>query len=142
SVVHRCPAVPAAANTIPRRASDRSAEGATMAALLPPSSRIARPNRAATTGATLRPIAVEPVADTTGTPSCAASAAPTSPPPRTTWQRSAGAPVRSAARANRAAHASAVSGVLSLGFQITGSPHTTARAAFHDHTATGKLKAL
>ena len=44
----------------------------------------------------------------------------------------------------RTAHwqASAVSGVLSLGFQITGSPHTSASAAFHDHTATGKLKAV
>ena len=35
----------------------------------------------------------------------------------------------------------AVSGDGSAGFQITVSPHTAARAAFHDHTATGKLNA-
>ena len=38
--------------------------------------------------------------------------------------------------------ASAVSGVRSDGFQITGSPQTSASAAFQLHTATGKLKAL
>ena len=38
--------------------------------------------------------------------------------------------------------ASAVSGVRSDGFQITGSPQTNASAAFQLHTATGKLKAL
>ena len=37
--------------------------------------------------------------------------------------------------------ASAVSGVFSDGFHTTGSPQTSARAAFHDHTATGKLNA-
>ena len=37
--------------------------------------------------------------------------------------------------------ASAVSGVFSDGFHTTGSPQTSARAAFHDQTATGKLKA-
>ena len=35
--------------------------------------------------------------------------------------------------------ASALSGVVDDGFQITVSPHTAASAAFHDHTATGKL---
>ena len=48
-LVQRWPAVPAAANTMPRTARSRSAEGATMAALLPPSSRISRPKRSATT---------------------------------------------------------------------------------------------
>ena len=38
--------------------------------------------------------------------------------------------------------ASAVSGVRSDGFQITGSPQTSASAAFQLHTATGKLKAV
>ena len=37
--------------------------------------------------------------------------------------------------------ATAVSGVGSAGFQITVSPQTAASAAFHDHTATGKLNA-
>ena len=36
----------------------------------------------------------------------------------------------------------AVSGVGSAGFQTTGSPQTAAIAAFHDHTATGKLNAV
>ena len=34
------------------------------------------------------------------------------------------------------------SGAGSAGFQTTGSPHTAASAAFHDHTATGKLNAV
>ena len=67
SVVQRWPAVPAAENVIPRTARSRSADGVMMAALLPPSSRIERPKRAATTGATARPMRVEPVADKTGT---------------------------------------------------------------------------
>ena len=85
---------------------------------------------------------VEPVAETTATPSWAARAAPTSAPPWSTWLRPAGAPTSAAARCSRASHASAVSGVLSDGFQSTGSPATRARAAFHDHTATGKLNAV
>ena len=36
----------------------------------------------------------------------------------------------------------AVSGVPEAGFHSVASPHTDAIAAFHDHTATGKLKAL
>src|ERR1700738_1758242 len=57
-----------AAKATARTAKSRSAEGATMAALLPPSSRIARAKRAARRGPT-SPIAVEPVAETTeGTP--------------------------------------------------------------------------
>ena len=141
-LVQRCPAVPTAEKAIPRVASSRSAVGATIAALLPPSSRISRPKRAATTGATARPMRVEPVAETIATPSWAARAAPTSAPPWTTWPRPAGAPTSAAARASSASQASAVSGVLSDGFQITGSPATSARAAFHDHTATGKLNAV
>ena len=38
-------------------------------------------------------------------------------------------------------HAIAVSGVIGEGFQTTLSPHTSAIAVFHDHTAAGKLKA-
>ena len=101
--VHRWPAVPAAEKTMPRSARSRSADGATIAALLPPSSRIERAKRPATTGATRRPIAVEPVAETIGTASWATSAAPTSAPPSTTWLRWSGAPVSAAARSNNAA---------------------------------------
>jgi hypothetical protein len=51
-------------------------------------------------------------------------------------------PKRFTARSNRAWVASAVSGVFSDGFQITlESPQTSASAAFHAHTATGKLNA-
>ena len=38
--------------------------------------------------------------------------------------------------------AAAQSGVFSLGFQTTESPQTHASAAFHAHTATGKLNAV
>ena len=38
--------------------------------------------------------------------------------------------------------ATAVSGVFSDGFQMTGLPQTRLIAAFHDQTATGKLKAV
>ena len=51
-------------------------------------------------------------------------------------------PKRSAARSKSDMQASAVSGVRSEGFQITGSPQTKASAAFQLQTATGKLKAL
>ena len=36
----------------------------------------------------------------------------------------------------------AVNGVSSEGFHTTVSPHTSATAAFHAHTATGKLNAV
>ena len=58
SDVQRWPAVPTALNRIARVASSRSAVGATIIALLPPSSSRQRPSRAATTGATARPMRV------------------------------------------------------------------------------------
>ena len=61
----------------------RSAEGATIIALLPPSSRIARPNRAATLGPTTEPIRVDPVAETIGTRFEDVSASPIAGPPMT-----------------------------------------------------------
>ena len=61
----RCPAVPTAPKTMARVARSRSASAATTMALLPPSSRIARPSRAATAWATARPTAVEPVKERT-----------------------------------------------------------------------------
>ena len=141
-MVQRWPQVPTAAKTMARTAMSRSAEGATIIALLPPSSRIGRAKRSATFTATSRPMRVEPVAETMGTSGLATSASPTSRPPLTIWSRSAGAsPKRATARSKIRWQASAVSGVFSDGFQITGSPQTSARAAFHDQTATGKLKA-
>ena len=126
-----------------RSASLRSAEGVTIIALLPPSSRIVRPSREATTGASALPMRVEPVADTSGTRASAASCSPMLRPPWTTCDRPAGAsPNRSRARSNSFCVAKAVRGVFSDGFQTTLSPQTIARAAFHAQTATGKLKAL
>src|SRR5437762_7215727 len=61
-LVQRCPAVPTAANKIARKARSRSAEGATIMPLLPPSSRSVRPKRCATRGPTIAPMRVEPVA--------------------------------------------------------------------------------
>ncbi len=113
-----------------------------MAALLPPSSSTARAKRAASRGATARPMAVDPVAETSGTSGCSTRASPISRPPTSTLESPSGAsPKRAAARSNRAWTARAVSGVFSEGFQTTGSPQTRASAAFQDHTATGKLKA-
>ena len=63
------------------------------------------------------------------------------PPIRSSHRPSGASPKRRMARATRAWTASAVSGVFSEGFHTTGSPQTSASAAFHDHTATGKLNA-
>ena len=94
-------------------------------------------------GAISFPIAVEPVAETSGMRSSSASCTARSAPPITSSKRPSGAsPNRSAARSRSAVVASAVSGVRSDGFQITGSPQTSASAAFQLQTATGKLKAL
>ncbi len=51
------------------------------------------------------------------------------------------APVARQTRSAILITAMAVSGVFSEGFQTVASPQTAARAAFHDQTATGKLKA-
>src|SRR6185369_15977750 len=51
-LVQRCPAVPTAENVIARTASSRSALGATIIALLPPSSRSVRTKRPAVRAAT------------------------------------------------------------------------------------------
>ena len=64
--VQRCPAVPTAPKKIDCVAMLMSALGATINALLPPSSRIVRPSRPLTALATLNPMLVEPVADTNG----------------------------------------------------------------------------
>ena len=101
-----------------------------------------RPSRAAISGESALPMTVEPVADTSGSRGSSASWRARSAPPITTSSRPSGAsPKAAAARRKSAWQASAVSGVRSLGFHTTGSPHTSARAAFQLHTATGKLNA-
>ena len=125
----------------------RSALGQTTIALLPPSSSRLLPIRPATLCATAAPMRVLPVALTSGTSLCADSVLPISAPPISTCARLSGhaCPAflkRATARSKIFAQARAVNGVFSEGFQITGSPQTSASAAFHDHTATGKLNAV
>ena len=123
----------------------RSAEGATIIALLPPSSRIARPKRAATLGPTIAPMRVEPVAETIGTSLRGDERLADRRPADHDLRRAPRARRRRSASAPRVEEtfiaASAVKGVFSDGFQITGSPQTSASAAFQAQTATGKLKA-
>ena len=141
--MQRWPAVPIAAKAIARNASSRSAEGQTIAALLPPSSGMARAKRCASRGATLRPIAVDPVADTRGSRGSSSSNAAVAWSPIKTADNPLGvSPNFCAARSKSACTASAVRGVFSDGFQTTVSPQTSASAAFQDHTATGKLNVV
>ncbi len=94
--------------------------------------------------ATARPIGTEPVADMMATFGCAVSASPRSRPPTRTWVSPSGASSPKAARTRSQIRctASAVSGVFSEGFHSTGSPQTSASAAFQHQGATGKLKAV
>ncbi|MNV76688.1 hypothetical protein D3C71_1700580 [compost metagenome] len=128
---------------MPRTARSRSALGVRIMALLPPSSRMLRPKRAATLGPTSRPMRVLPVALTSGTRGSSTMASPASRPPITSCAKPAGAsPKAFRAFSNNAWQARAVSGVFSDGFHTTELPATRARAVFQAHTATGKLKAL
>src|SRR5215469_13296404 len=131
-----------AAKAIARTARSRSAEGQTIAALLPPSSRIERARRADSRGPTARPMAVDPVAEMSGTLGWSTISSAIAWPPIRTVDRLAGASLFAAARSNRACTASALNGVFSEGFQTSELPQTRARAAFHDHGATGKLNAV
>ena len=97
--------------------------------------------------ATARPMVVEPVAETSLTCGSSTSHSPCSRAPRMTSESPAGTSPNverafATARSKRTWQASAVSGVFSDGFHSTGLPQTHASAAFHAHTATGKLKAL
>ena len=142
-VVQRCPQVPTAEKTIARVVSSKSADGVTIMPLLPPSSSSERPKRLATRCATARPIAVEPVAEINGNSWASASASPTpTPVPINTHEMAGGTfGISFSTDATTAWQAIAQSGVFSEGFQTTGSPQTQASAAFHAHTAIGKLNA-
>lgn len=92
-------------------------------------------------GPTSRPIRTEPVADTSATRGRRPAAR------RGRGRRAPGSSPRAGRRrrprrGRSAPAASAVNGVSSEGFHTTGSPHTRASAAFHAHTATGKLNAV
>ena len=93
------------------------------------------------------PMAVEPVALMSGTRGSSTIATATSRPQMMSWLICSGTSCpalrkRAAAFSRIFWQASATSGVLSDGFQMTGLPQTKASAAFHAHTATGKLKAV
>ena len=119
--------------------------GATIIALLPPSSSSERPSRAATRGATApahraSSRSPRPAARRGSSASCAHGR----PPPITHLEQAVGHArrCRSAARCSSVWQASAVSGVCVDGFQITGSPQTSGERRVPAQTATGKLKAV
>ncbi len=86
---------------------------------------------------------VEPVALTSGMRLSSVSHSPTARPPWISAETPAGAsPKPRATDSNSVCSASAVSGVFSDGFQMTVSPQMSASAAFHAHTAIGKLNAV
>ena len=70
--MQRCPVVPAAEKVIALIVKSRSAEGQTIAALLPPNSKRLLPNRLATIGAKALPISQLPVAENRLIPSSSA----------------------------------------------------------------------
>src|SRR5262249_26981907 len=143
SVVQRCPLVPIAAKVMARIARSRSADGATMAALLPESSRSARAERLASRSPTARPIIGEAGGGTDGKGNIPTRISPSFLSPISKTERPLGAvPNLAAAFSKSAWVASAVSGVFSDGFQMQALPQTSASAAFQDQTPPAKLKDL
>src|SRR3546814_2506777 len=118
----------------------RSALSVIIMALLPPNSRRALPRRAPTTAPTDFPIRVEPVAETSAILGSFAIISPVSRPPARSPDTPSGTLFSLKTAAAIFWQATAVSGVFSEGFHIQTSPHTQAIIAFHDQTATGKLK--
>ena len=111
-------------------------------ALLPPSSRIVRPKRGPTTSAMRRPMRQLPVAEISGTRRSASMMSPTSLPRPTTRLKTPGQSNSFMTSSQIFCTAIAQSGTLLEGFHTIVSPQTAASAAFHAHTATGKLNAL
>ncbi len=85
---------------------------------------------------------VEPVNDTSGRRPSPSMRSPITDPGPTSRLNTPSASWSAATGATRCCTATAHSGTGSAGFQMTGSPHTAASAAFQDQTATGKLKAV
>ena len=140
-MVHLCPAVPTAENKVALTARSRSASSITITALFPPNSRIDRPMRWATAGPTMRPMLQDPVAEIRGRRVSWFIRSPTVAPSPTTRLKTPSKPLPSMTCWAMRVTAMAVRGVRSDGFHTTVSPHTAARAEFHDQTATGKLNA-
>ena len=101
-----------------------------------------RPSLEATFAETFRPISVEPVAEISGTRlSLTSVSAISSLVPITRLNTPSGTLFPFMTFAMIRCRAIEHRGVLGLGFQIETFPQTAAIMAFHDQTATGKLKA-
>ena len=106
-------------------------------------SKSARIRKFAAATATSIPIAVDPVAETSGMRLSAAKRPPTvATSPMTRVKIAASTPVSKQTCSAMRVTAMAQSGALFEGFQQTASPQTAASALFHAQTATGKLKAV
>ena len=125
------------------KARPRSAVSETIIALLPPSSSSERPRRAPTVLPTSLPMAVEPVAETSGNRLSSAIFWPISRPPMITLETPRGiSGMLSSALFTTAWQASAHKGAFSEGLNTMAFPHTRPIMLFHDQTAIGKLNAV
>ena len=140
--MQRCPVVPTAPKSVARIAISKSAFSVTIIALLPPSSRMALPNRSPTIFPTLFPTLVEPVAEISGILLSAKKSSPIYLElPATRLMIPSGRLFLSSTFAIMLCTATAQSMVFEDGFHSTTSPQIKASIAFQDQTATGKLKA-
>jgi hypothetical protein len=124
--------------TIPSTAWSMAASSKMMFAALPPSSRVTFLLLPATERAISRPTSVDPVKATLSTSGCSTRARPVSPAPVTMLTTPGG---RSACW-QISANASAVSGVVSAGFNTTVLPHANAGAIFHASIRRGKFHGM
>src|SRR5579875_1455188 len=140
--VHLCPAVAREPNATPFSATSMSHLSVTMAALLPPSSRIDFPKRSATLFDMTLPVEVDPVNDTRGILLSCDMRLPISFPDPQTSENMGGAPLVSRVSARSFITPIATRAAFVDGFQSTASPQAAAIIEFQDHTADGKLKAV
>ena len=122
SALHTWPLLARLANWMPAATAAGSASSSTMAADLPPSSRLTCFSPAAHASATWRPAAVDPVNETLSTPGWPTRSSPTSRSPGTTFNTPGG---RSAA-ATRSASSCASSTDSGAGLSTTEQPASSA----------------
>jgi hypothetical protein len=122
--------------TIPSTAWSTGASANTMLAAFPPSSRVTFLRPAAR--AISLPTSVEPVNAILSTPGWLTSARPVSPAPVMMLTTPGG----SSACWQISANSSAVSGVVSAGFNTTVFPHASAGAIFHASISSGKFHGM
>jgi hypothetical protein len=137
--VQRSPFSENTPNSALSSAASRSASANTTHGDLPPSS-IDRPLRcAAAEPMMLRPVAVSPVKEMTGTSACCTSAAPASSPmPWTMLNTPPGSPASSMISGQRLAD----SGVHSAGLRTREQPLASAGASFHDSSMNGVFQGV